>query len=111
MSPYLIVQKNEKKAKKLTTIGIWLMIIGFGVFIIIVWSGSNESLLIGLVAMIGLLAGIIGINTSLNGRDLKEITNHTFDALILADTRYKKMKEDSASSIYRNTIKHLFKED
>lgn len=110
MSPYLIVQENEKRAKRLTTIGIWLMVIGFGVFICIAWSGSSKPLLTA-PAMIGLIAGIIGIKLSLNGRDLKKSTNRTFDALVLADTRYKKMKEDSVSPTYKNTIKHLFKKD
>jgi hypothetical protein len=108
MSPYLIVQKNERKAKRLTTLGIWLMVIGFGAFMIIAWSGSNESLLTGL-AMLGLLAGIIGIKVSITGRDLKRTTNRTFNALVLANARYKNMKEDSSSLAYKNTIKHLFK--
>jgi hypothetical protein len=110
MSPYLIVQENEKKAKNLTTLGIWLMVIGFGIFICIAWSGSTEPLLTP-TAILGLLAGIVGIKFSLNGHDLKSNTNRTFDALVLANTRYKKMKEDSVSSTYKNTIKHLFKKN
>lgn len=109
MSPYLIVQENKKKAKRLTTRGIWLMVIGFGVFICIAWSGSTEPLLT-LLALLGLPAGVIGINISLNGRDLKRNTNRIFDALVLANARYKDMKEDSISPIYKNTIERLFKE-
>lgn len=108
MSPYLMLRAKERKAKNLTMFGIWLMIIGFGVFICIAWSGNNESLLM-FPALLGLLTGIIGIKTSLDGRDLKESTNRTFDALLLADARYKKMKEDSISPIYKNTIRHLLK--
>lgn len=109
MSPYLMVQKKEKKARRITMLGIWLMIIGFGVFTIIAWSGNNEPLLTGL-AMLGLLAGVIGIKVSLTGRDLKRTANRMFDALVLANARYKNMKEDSVSPIYKNTIERLFKE-
>lgn len=108
MSPYLVLQEKRKSAEKRVVLGIWLMMLGFGVFIAIAWSESNESLLIW-PAVIGFLAGIIGIKTSLNGRDLKKSADRGLDALILANIRYKKMKEDSILPTYRNTIKHLFK--
>lgn len=110
MSPYLVLQEKRKSAEKRVVLGIWLMVPGFGIFIAIIWSGSNESLLIW-PAIIGFLAGIIGIKTSLNGRDLKKSANRGLDDLILANIRYKKMKEDSISPAYKNTIKCLFKKD
>lgn len=109
MSPYSIIQENKKKAEKLTMIGIWLMVIGFGVFIAIIWFGSTKPLLT-LLAMLGLLSSIVGIRVSLNGHNLKKSTERIFGVLILADTRYKKMKEDSVSTTYSNTIKQLFRE-
>lgn len=108
MSPYLAIQERERKAKRLKTIGVWLTIIGFGTFVCMAWSGSDVTE-VTVIAMLGLLAGIIGVNAALQSRDIKRESKRIFDALTSADHRYNSMKEDSDSTAYKNTINNLFK--
>jgi hypothetical protein len=106
--PYQAVQKEERKAKILKITGICHMIIGFGIFACMAWSG-NDSPIVTTAAMLGLLAGIIGIKISFNARNLKRNSDLMFDVLAAASIRYKKLEEDSSSNVYRDTISESIK--
>ena len=108
ISPHQAVQKEERKAKILKITSIWLMVVGFGGFACMAWSGSNSPI-VTVVAMLGLLAGIIGIRVSFNARDLKRNSDLMFDVLAAAGIRYKKLEEDSSSNVYRDTISESIK--
>lgn len=108
ISPHQAIKKEERKAKILKITGICLMVIGFGVFACVAGSG-NDSPTVTTVAMLGLLAGIIGIKIAFNARDLKRNTDLMFDVLVAADVRYKKLEEDSSSNDYRDIISESIK--